>query len=70
VVALDKATMRDRFEAVARSVRDLLSPSLAASEAAYERKNHKRVYYVSMEFLIGRTLANTHHELAARPGSR
>jgi len=67
VVALDKATMRDRFEAVARSVRDLLSPRWLASEAAYERKNHKRVYYVSMEFLIGRTLANNITNLLLDP---
>jgi starch phosphorylase len=67
VVALDQATMRDRFEAVARSVRDLLCPRWLETEAAYQRKNPKRVYYVSMEFLIGRTLANNVTNLLLEP---
>jgi starch phosphorylase len=49
---------RERFEAVARSVRDILSQRWVCTEAAYERANPKRVYYLSMEFLIGRALAN------------
>ena len=49
---------RERFEAVARSVRDVLSQRWIQTENAYERSNAKRVYYLSMEFLIGRSLAN------------
>src|SRR5215470_12447959 len=49
---------RDRFEAAARSVRDILSQRWIRTEKTYERKNPKRVYYLSMEFLIGRSLAN------------
>src|SRR2546423_2777160 len=49
---------RERFEAVARSVRDVLSQRWIRSEKTYERKDPKRVYYLSMEFLIGRSLAN------------
>ncbi len=52
------ATARDRFEAVARSVRDLLSQRWIETESCYRKKNAKRVYYLSMEFLIGRALAN------------
>jgi glycogen phosphorylase len=49
---------RERFEAIARSVRDVLSQRWVATEKTYERENPKRVYYLSMEFLIGRSLAN------------
>ncbi len=49
---------RERFEAFARSVRDLLSQRWLLTEDTYEREDPKRVYYLSMEFLIGRCLAN------------
>jgi starch phosphorylase len=49
---------RERFEAVARSVRDVLSQRWVRTEQTYQRENPKRVYYLSMEFLIGRSLAN------------
>ena len=49
---------RERFEAIARSVRDVLSQRWLRTETTYERQNAKRVYYLSMEFLIGRSLAN------------
>jgi len=49
---------RERFEAVAHSVRDVLSQRWIQTEKTYERKNPKRVYYLSLEFLIGRSLAN------------
>jgi glycogen phosphorylase len=49
---------RERYEAFARSVRDILSQRWVATEDTYERENAKRVYYLSMEFLIGKSLAN------------
>src|SRR5215813_13399389 len=49
---------RERFEAVARSVRDVLSQRWIRTEETYEREDPKRVYYLSMEFLIGRSLTN------------
>lgn len=57
-VDLAAATARDRFEALARSVRDVLSQRWLLTEKTYEKRNPKRLYYLSMEFLIGRSLAN------------
>jgi starch phosphorylase len=57
---MDLAAIGDweRFEAIARSVRDVLSQRWVRTEKTYERENPKRVYYLSMEFLVGRSLAN------------
>ena len=52
------ADARERFEAFARSVRDVLSQRWIKTENTYARENPKRIYYLSMEFLIGRSLAN------------
>src|SRR5271170_3320147 len=58
VVKLTAAGARERFEAFARSVRDILSQRWVLTEDTYEREIPKRIYYLSMEFLIGRSLAN------------
>jgi starch phosphorylase len=58
VLNLKAAGNRERFEAAARSVRDVLSQRWVLTEDTYHRENPKRVYYLSMEFLIGRSLAN------------
>ena len=52
------AGLRERYEAIARSVRDVLSQRWVRTEQTYERLNPKRIYYLSMEFLIGRSLTN------------
>src|SRR6202162_3915575 len=58
VVNPDAAGWRERFEAFARSVRDILSKNWLRTEKTYATENPKRVYYLSMEYLIGRSLAN------------
>jgi starch phosphorylase len=67
VTPVEAATPRDKFEAVARAVRDLLSQRWLATERAYREKNVKRVYYVSLEFLMGRALANNVTNLMLAP---
>jgi starch phosphorylase len=66
-VDLDAATARDRFEALARSVRDILSQRWLLTEKTYEQQNPKRLYYLSMEFLIGRSLLNNVMNLLLNP---
>ena len=66
-VGLAAATARDRFEALARSVRDVLSQRWLLTEKTYEQQNPKRLYYLSMEFLIGRSLANNIMNLLLAP---
>ncbi len=61
---------RERFEACARSVRDVLSQRWIRTEQTYERENPKRVYYLSLEFLIGRSLANNVMNLLLEPVAR
>src|SRR5262245_17765959 len=61
---------RERFEAVAHSVRDVLSQRWVRTEGTYQRQNPKRIYYLSMEFLIGRSLANNITNLLLDPLAR
>jgi glycogen phosphorylase len=58
---------RERYDAFAHSVRDVLSQRWLLTEQTYQRKNPKRVYYLSMEFLLGRSLANNVTNLLLDP---
>src|SRR5277367_6176683 len=61
------AAARDRFEALARSVRDVLSQRWVLTEKTYDALGAKRLYYLSMEFLIGRSMANNVTNLLLDP---
>jgi starch phosphorylase len=65
VVSIPNANHRERFEAVAAALRDLLTQRWLLTEQTYEKSNAKRVYYLSMEFLIGRTLLHNILNLGA-----
>src|SRR6478736_3988502 len=64
---VESATVRDRFEAIARAIRDVLSQRWLRTEETYKAQNVKRVYYVSLEFLMGRSLANNIANLTLDP---
>ena len=67
VVRPEQSDPRQRFEAVAWALRDLLSQRWLKTDATYDRANPKQVYYLSMEFLIGRSLANNILNLRVEP---
>jgi starch phosphorylase len=64
------ASARERFEALSRSVRDILAQRWVKTKNTYEQQNAKRIYYLSMEFLIGRSLANNITNLLLDPVAR
>ena len=67
VIGPAEVTPRDSFEAIARSVRDVLSQRWLKTEETYRERNAKRVYYLSLEFLMGRALANNITNLMLDP---
>jgi starch phosphorylase len=63
----DLATPRERYEAVARSLRDVLALRWLRTKKTHYQRNPKRAYYLSMEFLIGRSLASNVSNLLLDP---
>lgn len=54
----DKASDLDRYQALALSIRDLMVEKWLATKDVYEKEKSKTVCYISLEFLIGRTIGN------------
>jgi glycogen phosphorylase len=67
VIDLAETTPREHYEAFARSVRDILSQRWVLTGKTYNQTNAKRVYYLSMEFLIGRSITNNVTNLSLDP---
>ena len=61
------ASALERFEAFAHSVRDILAQRWVQTKSTYEQQNAKRIYYLSMEFLLGRSLLNNVTNLLLDP---
>ena len=61
------ASSRQKFEATSRFIRDLIADRWVRTNRARERAIPKRVHYLSMEFLLGRTLRNNMMNLGAEP---
>ncbi|MCL4807930.1 MAG: glycogen/starch/alpha-glucan phosphorylase, partial [Thermoanaerobaculia bacterium] len=61
--AWEDATNGDLFNALGLAVRDLAWERLLATEKRYREAGARRVYYLSMEFLIGRSLGDSLHNL-------
>lgn len=55
---LSYSSALDRFRALAFAIRDELITKWLKTQDTYYRKNPKRIYYFSLEYLIGRTLSN------------
>ena len=56
---LDEATTQEVFQAVAYAVKDEIIDQWIATRKEFDRADPKRVYYLSMEFLMGRALGNS-----------
>jgi starch phosphorylase len=56
LITPDVADARDWFEALAGALRDLIGEQWLVTEQTFARKRPKRVYYLSMEYLLGRSL--------------
>ena len=62
-----EATSRQKFEATSRFVRDLVAHRWVMTRRARAHGDPKRIHYLSLEFLLGRTLRNNLMNVAAEP---
>lgn len=64
-VTIDEATPQQIFQAVAYAIKDIIIDEWIATHKLYKEKDVKVVYYLSMEFLMGRALGNNIINLCA-----
>ena len=57
--SIDEATEQQIYQAVCYAVKDTVIDNWLETQEAYEKQDPKTVYYLSMEFLMGRALGNT-----------
>ena len=62
---IEEATQEQIFQAVSYSVKDVIIDNWLATQKAYDEQDPKIVYYMSMEFLMGRALGNNLINLCA-----
>ena len=62
---IDEATPQQIFQAVSYAVKDVIIDDWIATQKAYDEADAKTVYYMSMEFLMGRALGNNLINLTA-----
>ena len=62
---IEEATQKQIFQAVSYSVKDVIIDNWLATQKAYDEQDPKIVYYMSMEFLMGRALGNNLINLCA-----
>lgn len=62
---LDEANWQEIFQAVSYAVKDVIIDEWLATQKAFDRQDPKFVYYMSMEFLMGRALGNNLINLTA-----
>ena len=62
---LEEASQQEVYQAVSQAVKEVIIDQWLATQKTFEKKDPKIVYYMSMEFLVGRALGNNLINLTA-----